>query len=213
MQLIGMLDSPFVRRVAVSLQLLGIPFEHRSVSVFSTFEQFRRINPVVKAPSLVCDDGEVLMDSTLILDYAECLAAPSKSLMPSAPRERQHALRTIGLALAACEKSVQIVYEQQLRPAEKLHQPWLSRIQGQLLAACGALEDDLRGKPMRVTSETITQAGITTAVAWHFTQMMVPEVLGADAFPALQSFSEQAEQLAAFRAAPHGTGTMTAAPA
>ena len=119
MQLIGMLDSPYVRRVAISLRLLGIPFEHRSISVFSTFEQFRKINPVVKAPSLVCDDGEVLMDSTLILEYAEALAASNRSLMPTNLAERQHALRAIGLALAACEKTVQIVYERNLRPPEK----------------------------------------------------------------------------------------------
>src|SRR5687767_10282394 len=111
MQLIGMLDSPYVRRVAISLRLLDLPFEHRSLSVFRTFEQFRAINPVVKAPTLVCDDGEVLMDSTLILDYAEALAGARRSLMPSGLAERQHELRLIGLALAACEKAVQIVYE------------------------------------------------------------------------------------------------------
>src|SRR5271170_6555819 len=104
MQLIGMLDSPYVRRVAISLRCLGIPFEHQSVSVFSTFEQFRKINPVVKAPTLICDDGEVLMESTLILEYAEALAAPGRSLMPAGIAERQHALRILGLALAACEK-------------------------------------------------------------------------------------------------------------
>jgi hypothetical protein len=65
-QLIGMLDSPYVRRVAISLRLLQVPFEHRSISVFSDFDQFAQINPVVKAPTLVCSDGEVLMDSTLI---------------------------------------------------------------------------------------------------------------------------------------------------
>ncbi len=119
MQLIGMLDSPYVRRVAISLQLLGLPFEHRSVSVFRGFETFRQINPVVKAPSLVCDDGEVLMDSGLILDYAESLAAPSRSLMPRDIAARQHTLRSLGLALAACEKSVQIVCERSVRPAEK----------------------------------------------------------------------------------------------
>ena len=96
MQLIGMLDSPYVRRVAVSLHVMGIRFEHRAVSVFSTFEQFRAINPVVKAPSLVCDDGEVLMDSTLILDYADALA-PQRSLMPRDTASRQHALRIVGL--------------------------------------------------------------------------------------------------------------------
>ena len=49
MKLIGMLDSPYVRRVAISLQLLGLRFEHLSLSVFRTFAQFQKINPVVKA--------------------------------------------------------------------------------------------------------------------------------------------------------------------
>jgi glutathione S-transferase len=205
-----MLDSPYVRRVAVSLQLLGLPFEHRSISVFSTFEQFRQINPVVKAPSLVCDDGEVLMDSTLILEYAEGLSAASKSLMPSGAAERQHALRIIGLALAACEKSVQIIYERTLRPSEKLHQPWITRVQGQLLAACDALETELQRRPLAVTRQTISQAGVTTAVTWHFMHKMLPEVVEALRCPALQAFSAQAEKLDEFVAAPHGAGTVAA---
>ena len=86
MVLIGMLDSPYVRRVAVSLKLMGLPFEHRSVSVFRTYDEFRKINPVVKAPSFVCNDGTVLMDSTLILDYAEALAAPRRTLMMRSSR-------------------------------------------------------------------------------------------------------------------------------
>jgi glutathione S-transferase len=206
-QLIGMLDSPYVRRVAISLQLLGLPFEHRSISVFSTFEQFRKINPVVKAPSLVCDDGEVLMDSTLILEYAEGLAAPNKSLIPTDAAERQHVLRAVGLALAACEKSVQIIYERSLRPPEKLHEPWVARVSGQLLAAYGALEAELLHRSLSLDSGTINQAAVTTAVAWHFTQMMLPEVVSASHYPSLREFSSRAELVTEFKAAPHGSGT------
>lgn len=68
MRLIGMFDSPYVRRVAISLQLLDLRFEHQPLSVFRTFDQFQLVNPVVKAPTLICDDGEVLMDSTLIME-------------------------------------------------------------------------------------------------------------------------------------------------
>ncbi|MGE5336453.1 MAG: glutathione S-transferase [Gemmatimonadota bacterium] len=208
MQLIGMLDSPYVRRVAVSLQLLGLPFQHRSLSVFRTFVEFSRINPVVKAPTLVCDDGTVLMDSTLILDYAESLAAPRRSLMPVRIDERGHALRLIGLALAACEKSVQIIYERTLRPAEKQHAPWLERVAGQLLAACAALEAEVAHRPLAVASETIDQAGVSTAVAWRFIrETSAAEIVRADAHPALRAFSEAAEALPEFRAAPHGEGT------
>jgi glutathione S-transferase len=207
MQLIGMLDSPYVRRVAISLQLLGLSFEHRSISVFSTFEQFRQINPVVKAPSLICDDGEVLMDSTLIIEYAEALAAGRRSLMPSAPHERRDTLREIGLALAACEKSIQIVYERNLRPAEKLHEPWIRRVTGQLLAAFQILETDLIARPLAVTSAAIDQAGVSVAVAWQFTQQMLPEVVPGANYPALREFSAKAEALPEFIAAPHGAGT------
>lgn len=207
MQLIGMLDSPYVRRVAVSLQLLGLPFEHRSISVFRGFEQFREINPVVKAPSLVCDDGTVLMDSTLIIEYAESLAAPGRSLVAGTLVERQRILRLTGLALAACEKSVQIIYERELRPADKQHAPWVSRVTGQVLAAYEALEAACRDHALACESRTINQAGVSVAVAWHFTQMMMPEIVAASAFPALQGFSARAEKLVEFAAAPHGADT------
>ena len=206
MQLIGMLDSPYVRRVAISLQLLGLRFEHRSLSVFRTFTQFQQINPVVKAPTLLCDDGEVLMDSTLIMQYAEAVARP-RSLMPAKLEELQHALRVIGLALAACEKSVQIVYERGLRPPEKLHEPWVTRVTGQLLAAYGALEEEVARRPLALTSSAITQAGVSAAVAWHFTQQMLPEVVPAASHPSLVAFCAKAEALPQFRAAPHGDST------
>ena len=210
MKLIGMLDSPYVRRVAISLQLLDLPFEHQSLSVFRTFDEFSRTNPVVKAPTLVCDDGTVLMDSTLILQYAEALTHP-RSLIPREPAALAHTLRTVGLALAACEKSVQIVYERGLRPAEKQHQPWVVRVTGQLLAACDGLEAQLASHPLALTRTALDQAGVSTAVAWAFIQNMLPEVVPASRYPNLVAFSQAAEALPEFRAAPHGDSTYRAA--
>jgi glutathione S-transferase len=207
MKIIGMLDSPYVRRVAISLQLLGLRFEHLSLSVFRTYDQFRGINPVVKAPSLICDDGTVLMDSTLIIEYAESMPGNRRSLMPSALPQRQHALQQIGLALAACEKAVSIIYERNLRPAEKLHQPWVDRVTAQLLAAYQVLEEDLAAQPLAAGSKDMNQAGVSVAVAWHFTQRMLAEVVPAPDFPALREFSARAERLPEFVAAPHGADT------
>ena len=110
MRLIGMLDSPYVRRVAISLHALGVGFEHEPLSVFRTFDAFAAVNPVVKAPTLVTDEGVVLMDSTLILDHVEQVAGASLMPPPGAGARLQ-ALRLLGLALAACEKSVALVYE------------------------------------------------------------------------------------------------------
>ena len=201
MQLVGMLDSPFVRRAAISLRLLGLGFEHRSISVFSTFEQFRAINPVVKAPTLVCDDGTVLMDSTLIIDHAQAVAG--RSLFPADPADRLRDLRLTGLALAACEKTVQIVYERNLRPSEKLHQPWVDRVQGQLNTAYAEVERELAAAPLAAPAEnTITQGGISAAVAWTFTQFILPDAVRLSDFPLLAAYTAQAEQLPVFVGAP-----------
>ncbi len=158
MKLIGMLDSPYVRRVAIGFQLLNLRFEHQSLSVFRGYDEFRKINPVVKAPSLVCDDGQVLMDSSLIIDYAEAIAASGRSLMPNAPQQRQRVLQLTGLALAACEKSVSIYYEHD-RPVEKVHQPWVDRVTAKLLAAYQLLEAQLRARPLAASSASMDQAG------------------------------------------------------
>lgn len=200
MQLVGMLDSPYVRRVAVSLRLLDLPFEHRSVSVFRQWDTFCALNPVVKAPTLVTDDGLVLMDSSLILDHLACVVPGPvpRSLMPSDPAACRQALRVIGLALAACEKTVQIVYEHQLRPAEKQHAPWLERVHGQLAAAYAELEAEVARVPLAVRPETLMQDGITTAVAWGFTQALLPGVVKVQAHPHLAAHAQSAERLPAF---------------
>lgn len=210
MKLIGMLDSPYVRRVAVSLQLLGIRFEHQSLSVFSTYDQFRQINPVVKAPTLVDDEGNVLMDSTLILQYAEAIARPAARRTPTMPTELMRSQSLLGFALAACDKAVQIVYERRVRPAEKLHQPWLDRITQQLLSALDVLETEQEKRPLPVTSADIPPPGVMMAITWHFIQHMLPDVVPAARYPVLAAYSAQAEQLPEFKAAPHGDATYKA---
>ncbi|MBE8594459.1 glutathione S-transferase family protein [Pseudomonas sp. MAFF 301449] len=198
MKLVGMLDSPYVRRVAISLDLYGIEFVHEPLSVFRTYAEFAEINPVVKAPTLVLDDGTVLMDSSLILDYLETLAPADKKLLPRQPAALARDLHALGLALAACEKSVQIVYEHNLRPAEKQHAPWLERVSGQLLAAYGLLDKHLA----QASGEALTQASLTAAVAWSFSQFTVASVVKADAFPNLQRHAERLEQHPAFKRYP-----------
>ncbi|GGA80338.1 hypothetical protein GCM10011369_22850 [Neiella marina] len=201
MKLIGMLDSPYVRRVAISMQLLNIEFEHQSLSVFRDFDEFQRISPTVKAPTLVCNNGRLLTDSNLILSYLEAIAGNSRTLMPQGISEYQLALHIVGLALTACEKSVQIVYEQQLRPDDKQHQPWIDRVQGQLLHCYQLLEQELSKSNLAKRSDDIRQTGITVACAWYFTQHMIPGVIDPEQFPLLSRYSATVEQLPEFQAA------------
>lgn len=198
MKLIGMLDSPYVRRVAISLHLQGIPFEHQPLSVFSTFDQFATINPVVKAPTLILKDGTVLIDSGLILELGERLATPHLRLTPADLEHFIQSQRIIGLALAACEKTVQIVYEHTLRPAEKQYQPWVDRVSGQLAAAYHLLEADVRRASPWLFGERPLQADISSAVAFHFSRSMLPDIIDTRAYPALAALSAHAEATESF---------------
>ena len=202
MRLVGLLDSPYVRRVAISLRLMELPFTHEALSVFRNYDAFAAINPVVKAPSFVTDDGTVLMDSALILEHLERLVAPGRSLTPQDTATHNRALRIVGLALAACEKSIQIVYERNLRPPEKHHQPWIDRVQGQLEASYRLLEQEIAAAKPWLFGNRPLQADVTSAVTWRFTQMELPGLIREDRHPALAALSAHAESTEAFVAFP-----------
>jgi len=202
MVLLGMLDSPYVRRVAISLKLMGVAFEHRALSVFRTYDEFRKVNPVVKAPSFVCDDGTVLMDSTLILDHVETLVEPARRLMPADVAGRREALRLVGLAMAACEKCVQIYYEASTQPPEKRHAPWLARVVQQANAAFRELEPAAaRARPW-LQGERFNAADVAVACAWRFSQHYDAAEIPAADYPALVAYSRRAEALPEFASTP-----------
>ena len=206
MQLIGMLDSPYVRRVAITLLRLGLPFEHRPISLFRHIDEFTAVNPLIKAPTLVADDGTVLMDSTLIIDYATTLAPEARSLMPRAPKARVRATRLLGLSLVVCEKAVQFHYERVLRPPEKQHEPWAARVRGQLLAGLDALEREINGGKGWLFEDRMMLADITLATAFAFTQGYLADIVEKARYEAIVSLSARAEDTAEFRAAPAEDG-------
>ena len=205
MQLIGYLDSPFVRRVAITMRFLGIEYQHRELSIFRDFEEFKTINPMVKVPTLVLDDGQVLGDSTLIIDYLESQVA-GRSLMPKAKSEYLTALQHTCTALVAMEKVAQLVYETSHRPPELQYEPWISRLEQQLEGAADLMELALAkhanpGKQWMFGS-TLSHADISIAVAWRFMQHIERVHLQPKDYPALVAFSICAEELPEFRACP-----------
>jgi hypothetical protein len=88
MQLIGHYDSPFVRRVGVSLTVLGIPFERQLLSVFSNAEAVRAFNPLVRVPALVLEDLSVWAEAHLA--FKACLPTPKE--IGGEPQDAQAAL-------------------------------------------------------------------------------------------------------------------------
>ncbi|EAR10185.1 glutathione S-transferase family protein [Reinekea blandensis] len=201
MKLIGMLDSPFVRRTAIGLSQLGLTFDHQSLSVFKDYSTFRQLNPMVKAPTLLLDDGTALMDSSLILQYAESMSTHSLNHLNPALFAKEQQI--VGTALICCEKTVQIVYEYQIRPEDKRHEPWVKRIEQQLQEAYRQLNQLANTHQALFDTKKLSHASIATAVAWNFTRQMRPEQLGNDAFPRLRDWSAECEKTEAFRKYPY----------
>lgn len=200
MKLVGMLDSPFVRRSFITARMLGIPFEHQSLSVFRHFDAFHALNPLVKAPTLVLDDGGTMVDSSQIIAWFEHLAGPGKSLLPAEPADLQRCLQLTGWGLAAAEKSVQRHYETAVRPRDLRSPDWLERATGQIRDTYAMIERHV-GDADWLCGARPTQADITVAVAWRFTRFTAPGLVDDSDYPHLSALATRAEGLPAFRAA------------
>ena len=204
MQLIGMLDSPYMRRVAVALLIAKVPFTHRPISLFRHIDEFSKINPMLKAPTLVADEGTVLMDSSVVLDYLAAAYPPIAALTPSEVARRLRACRLTGLALTVMEKAVQRHYERTLRPAEKRHEPSVNRVIGQLSAGLEALDAELPNSGW-IAGE-LGLSDISVACAFGFTQGVLADAVKTSRYSKLADFWARAETLPAFRATPPEDG-------
>jgi glutathione S-transferase len=201
MILIGMLDSPFVRRVAISMRLLGIAAEHRDWSVGRDFERIRAYNPLGRVPTLVLDDGEALIESGAILDFLDEQAGPGRALLPAAGAPRRTALRLMATATGAAEKGALQVYERVFRPSEKRHEPWLDRLRTQVAGALDELERHSAQQPGPwLVGEALTQADITVTCAVTFLDSAISPPPLASRHPALRALVSRCESLPEFAA-------------
>jgi len=198
MILIGQYDSPFVRRVAIAMRLYGIAFEHRPWSTFGDAEKIAPFNPLRRVPTLVLDDGEVLVESAAILDYLDELAGP-KAMIAESGAERRAALKVCALASGLADKAVSLLYERVLR--DQRSEVWIVRCNAQIGGVLDALERDREG---RATSywfgKAIGHADIAVACALRFVREAHPAAFDAARLPALAAHAARCEDLPAFRA-------------
>ena len=195
MILVGQYDSPYVRRVAISLRALGFEYAHDTRSVFADFEAMREVNPLGRIPSLALEDGEVLIDSAAILDWLDQTVGPARALLPAAGAERRRALRLIALATGAIDKVGAAAYEQTLRPPALRWPEWIDRCRTQGAGAIAALAAEPWPDRAR-----LDQAQITTACMIRYVRMADPDLLPPGRFPALDALSARCEALPAFQA-------------
>lgn len=199
MMLIGQYDSPFVRRVAIALQLYELAYEHRPWSVWGNAEQIASYNPLRRVPTLVLDDGTVLGESFVILDTLDELVPAERRLLPACGPVRREGLRLSALATGLCDKAVSLLYEGLFRKQPSLD--WVDRCRRQITDTLVVLERERAAHHGKyLLGESISHADVAFACALRFTREAHPELTSAERYPRLTAHAEACEKLPEFRA-------------
>lgn len=199
MILVGRNLSPFVRRTAIVLRTLGLPYEENPLSTADDLAEITKNNPVGRVPALVLDDGEVLVDSAAIIDHLIEAHDSGRVLLPAAGAPRRAVLRTTAVATGVMEKGVSSSYERNRRPADKVYQNWVDRVDSQ--AATGLVELDRLAAASGgwLHGGDMTLADISAVCAHDFIAAMVPYLLERASHPALAALADKANALPAFK--------------
>jgi glutathione S-transferase len=195
MILVGQYDSPFVRRVAISLRVLGFAYEHDTRSVFADFDAMREINPLGRIPSLILPGGETLIDSAAILDWLDERVGPERALVPRKGAERRRALRLIALATGTQDKIGAVGFERTMRPAAYRWPDWVERCRIQGAGGLAALD----AEPWPADAK-LDQAQITTACIFRWAQLGAPDLVPPGGYRALDALSARLEARPEFQA-------------
>ena len=195
MILIGQYDSPFVRRVGIALTLYGLPFQHQPWSVFGDADRVAQLNPLIRVPVLVLDDGFALTDSHMILDYLDSLVPTP--LFPRAEPQRHRVLKVAALGTGLADKAVSLFYERRLH--QTTSDLWEARCSRQIGSVLAALEADRATRPGPWWFEQMTHADIAVACALRFATEALPGAIDPATTPHLQAAAAKLEETAAFK--------------
>jgi glutathione S-transferase len=196
-KLVGMLDSPFVRRVAIALELYGFDYENLPLRTMGDAAEFASYSPLKRAPTIVLPDGAVLFDSHLILAHLDELTVPERCLLPLEPSARLSCRQITGVAAGLADKAVSAFYEKNFHAPEHRSARLLERNRGQLADSLKWLEE--RAPSEFLFGDRLCHADIMVGCALTFAKGAVPDLLEIDAVPRLAAWWRRLEALPVFR--------------
>lgn len=166
MKLYSSLASPFARKVRVCARELGLAARIEEINIAVLPQQPNRelvkVNPLVKLPALVADDGLVLFDSPVICEYLDALAGGGR-LFPPGGAARWTALRLQAVADGILDAGILCRYETVVRPKEFQWTGWIDGQKTKWHEGLDFLEREatsLHGEP------TIGSITVACALGW-----------------------------------------------
>ncbi|NQU69595.1 MAG: glutathione S-transferase N-terminal domain-containing protein [Rhodospirillales bacterium] len=133
--------SPFVRKVRIAAAILGLDGDIKldPSDTQDNNDSILQQNPLGKIPALILEDGRVLYDSRVIVEYLDAVAGGGK-LIPTQIDARFEALRVQALGDGIADAAILIVYETRFRPDQAPNENWLARQRGKNERALDSLE-------------------------------------------------------------------------
>ncbi len=140
MKLYGSLTSPYVRKVRAFILEKRLPVELVVEAPTDSAGNVARLNPLGKVPLLVRDDGEVLFDSPMIIEYLD--SQGGSALLPPPGEARWRVQRWHALAQGMADATVARLMETR-RAREKQDPGQIARQEGKIAAAMTFAQDHL----------------------------------------------------------------------
>jgi glutathione S-transferase len=178
MILIGQYDSPFTRRVGITLRHYALPFEHNTWSVFGNADALAKVNPLIRVPTLVLDTGEALIETAAIIDYLDGLVPPEKRLLPQQQPARYRVQNLVGLASGISDMAVRLFYEQRLHDTPS--ETYVARLTRQIEQTLDVLER------RSVEAGPLTQADIAITCMFRHLSESHPGIAAKGRYPSLE---------------------------
>jgi glutathione S-transferase len=180
MRLIVATPSPFARKARIALLEKKLAHE---VVVQNPWRWSIADNPLGKVPVLYLDDGRVVHDSGVIVEYLETLDAPPR-LIPADAAQRVMHKQVEAIADGICDAAVLIVTERS-RPAAKQSAHWIARQAAKIPKALDELER-LLGASDSFTPDGFGLAEIATGCALGYLDLRYRELDWRASHPRLE---------------------------
>jgi glutathione S-transferase len=185
MILIGQYDSPFARRVGITLRLYGLAFEHNTWSVFGNADDLAAVNPLIRVPTLVLSSGEALIETAFIIDYLDSLVSSERRLLPQQQPERYRSQHVVSLATGISDMAVRLFYEQRLHDVPS--DAYVTRLTRQIEQTLARLES------LPLQERSLNQANIAVTCMYRHLSECHPALVSKRRYPQMEELCSRLE--------------------
>ena len=197
MILIGQYDSPFVRRVAVTLQLYKLNYEHRPWSAVGDGDKLAEFNPLMRVPTLITNDGVAVTDSGAIVELLDHLAGFGSFLSRNWP-QKGDVLRLTAFAAGVADKGVALLYEGAFH--KDAVPSWHERLRRQIIDTLAMLDQERAASQTRwLFGERLSHADIMIGTMFAFLREALAGHIDLDGYKALRKHSKTCDALPEFK--------------